>query len=61
MQLHGENLKTKIENLIIEKQIITMKIEQNKRLEELFSPVNICVAIVSVMLIGSFLQSINVF
>jgi hypothetical protein len=35
--------------------------EQNKKLEGIFSPVNICVAIASIMLLGSLLQSLNIF
>jgi hypothetical protein len=59
--MHGIDYKNKIENLIIEKRILQMKIEQNERLEGIFSPVNICVAIASIMLLGSLLQSLNIF
>jgi hypothetical protein len=62
MQFHGENLKEKIENLILEKEILQMKIEQNKKLETaFFSPEAFCFYACVIGLMCAFFQSINLF
>lgn len=59
--MHGIDFKKKIENLILEKQLIQMEIERNNKIQNaFFSPDSFVFYAMCIGLICAILQSLNI-